>query len=203
MIMSASLALLDKLLAHASGDPDSPAEWLAPPSRTQLLSASVLPYLASLEHHLSSTFFPPLLTPPPPDHSGQPGTTLSGAAAAAAVVLDLVGALFPSLAGPSGALPEGLQPGGGMKEVGGLLEGEVPKGARGLEARWPKCEGLRLAVMERPRVKAWREGGRREEEWFVYASEQDIRHAADRFREEDEREVMEVGYDTGFNLFEM
>lgn len=193
MILSASLALLNHLLSLASSDPTNPTAWLAPPSRTRLLSLHILPYLSSLEHHLSSTFFPPLLTAPPSDTSGQPGTTLSSAAAAAATVLDVLGDVFPAVAGPSGALPDGLAPGGGLEEVGGLLKGEVPEGATGLEVRWPKCEGLRLAVMERPRVKAWREGERRAKEWFVYASGDELREAAEKHAEEDVKVIKDAG----------
>lgn len=193
MILSSSLALLNKILDLASGNSDQPTDWLAPPTRNDLLSSWVVPYLNSLEHHLSSTFFPPLLTPPPSSTSGQPGTTLSGAAATAAVILDLLADLFPSIAGRSDALPSGLTPGGGLKQVDGLLKGEVPAEAKGLEVRWPKCEGLRLAVMERPRVRAWREGGRRQAEWFAYASGEEIGKAAETYREEDEEVLKKAG----------
>lgn len=189
MILSASSNLYSYIIQLANSSQPEPSSWIEGPARAELLSRHVLPWLASLEWHLSSDFFPPLLTAPPAEESGQPGTTLSGAAASAAVTLELLGDLFPSLLGGGPGPEDTIAPGGNLEEVDSLLKGEAGEGTQGLEKRWPKSEGLRVAVMARPRVKAWREGGERHAEWMVCeGGRMDVlRKAAKRSEKDDEK----------------
>lgn len=158
MVREAATFLLSRLFSLASS-PD----WLAPPSRQHMLDSHIIPYLTSLNYHLSSTFFPPLLTPPLV--LGQPGTSLSAAAASACTVISFIEELFPHTLGSG---PDG-----------------------GMHKRFPRCEALRVEVESRPRIKEWIEAGKRATTWTLWpaGSTEAIKEAADKYdKEEGEQE---------------
>lgn len=152
MIREASSHLMNKLFALVS------PTWLQPPHRFTLLDRIIIPYLNSLEFHLSSSFYPPLLITPL--ESGRPGTSLSPASAAATTCLAFIGDLFPNTLGPG-------------------IEG-------GMSQRFPKSAFLRREVETRPNISKWIEGGGRDKDWtrLEWGRRDFVQQMADKFDNE-------------------